>query len=69
MDKKHASNDFCVIVALTQQHRDRLRKVNINTLTHSGLSVDTQLANFVKTQLLPGTQLSEQQFWQSFAHT
>ena len=39
-----------------------------HTLTHSGLSVDTQLANFVKTQLLPGTHLSEQQFWQSFAN-
>ncbi len=39
-----------------------------HTLTHSGLSVDTQLANFVKTQLLPGTHLSEQRFWQSFAN-
>ncbi|MBH0033122.1 malate synthase G [Pseudoalteromonas sp. NZS71_1] len=39
-----------------------------HTLTHSGLSVDTQLADFVKNQLLPGTHLSEHQFWQSFAH-
>ena len=39
-----------------------------HTLTHSGLSVDTQLADFVKNQLLPGTHLSESQFWQSFAH-
>ncbi|ATG79393.1 malate synthase G [Pseudoalteromonas sp. 1_2015MBL_MicDiv] len=39
-----------------------------HTLTHSGLSVDTQLADFVKSQLLPGTHLSELQFWQSFAH-
>ncbi|MBH0049592.1 malate synthase G [Pseudoalteromonas sp. SWYJZ19] len=39
-----------------------------HTLTHSGLSVDTQLADFVKNQLLPGTHLSEQQFWQNFAH-
>jgi len=39
-----------------------------HTLTHSGLSVDTQLADFVKNQLLPGTHLSELQFWQSFAH-
>ncbi|MEM5547324.1 malate synthase G [Pseudoalteromonas fuliginea] len=39
-----------------------------HTLTHSGLSVDTQLADFVKSQLLPGTYLSELQFWQSFAH-
>ncbi|WP_166112771.1 malate synthase G [Pseudoalteromonas sp. Z9A5] len=38
-----------------------------HTLTHSGLSVDTQLADFVKNQLLPGTHLNEQQFWQSFA--
>jgi len=39
-----------------------------HTLTHSGLSVDTQLADFVKTKLLPGTHLSEQQFWKSFAN-
>jgi len=39
-----------------------------HTLTHSGLSVDTQLADFVKNKLLPGTHLSEHQFWQSFAH-
>ncbi|MBB1454049.1 malate synthase G [Pseudoalteromonas sp. SG43-5] len=39
-----------------------------HTLTHSGLSVDTQLADFVKNQLLPDTHLSESQFWQSFAH-
>ncbi|KAA1153476.1 malate synthase G [Pseudoalteromonas sp. FUC4] len=39
-----------------------------HTLTHSGLSVDTQLADFVKNQLLPGTHLSEHQFWQNFAH-
>jgi len=39
-----------------------------HTLTHSGLSVDTQLADFVKNQLLPGTHLSEHQFWQGFAH-
>ncbi|GAA59092.1 malate synthase G [Pseudoalteromonas sp. BSi20652] len=39
-----------------------------HTLTHSGLSVDTQLADFVKNQLLPGTHLSEPQFWQRFAH-
>ncbi|MBB1296864.1 malate synthase G [Pseudoalteromonas sp. SR41-7] len=39
-----------------------------HTLTHSGLSVDTQLTDFVKNQLLPGTHLSESQFWQSFAH-
>lgn len=39
-----------------------------HTLTHSGLNVDTQLADFVKNQLLPGTHLSEHQFWQSFAH-
>ncbi|MBB1276279.1 malate synthase G [Pseudoalteromonas sp. SR43-3] len=39
-----------------------------HTLTHSGLSVDTQLADFVKNQLLLGTHLSESQFWQSFAH-
>ncbi|PKG65825.1 MULTISPECIES: malate synthase G [Pseudoalteromonas] len=39
-----------------------------HTLTHSGLSVDTELADFVKNQLLPGTHLSEHQFWQSFAH-
>ena len=39
-----------------------------HTLTHSGLSVDTQLADFVKNQLLPGTHLSESQFWKSFAH-
>ncbi|MGO3422526.1 MAG: malate synthase G [Pseudoalteromonas distincta] len=39
-----------------------------HTLTHSGFSVDTQLADFVKNQLLPGTHLSEHQFWQSFAH-
>ena len=39
-----------------------------HTLTHSGLSVDTQLADFVKNQLLPGTHLNEQQFWQNFAH-
>jgi Malate synthase len=38
-----------------------------HTLTHSGLSVDLELADFVKTKLLPGTHLSEQQFWQSFA--
>ncbi|MFP3424216.1 malate synthase G [Pseudoalteromonas sp. SIMBA_162] len=38
-----------------------------HTLTHSGLSVDLELADFVKTQLLPGTHLSEHQFWQSFA--
>ncbi|WP_405597135.1 MULTISPECIES: malate synthase G [unclassified Pseudoalteromonas] len=38
-----------------------------HTLTHSGLSVDTQLADFVKNQLLPGTHLNEQQFWQNFA--
>uniref|UniRef100_UPI0030CA42DC malate synthase G n=2 Tax=Pseudoalteromonas TaxID=53246 RepID=UPI0030CA42DC len=39
-----------------------------HTLTHSGLSVDNQLADFVKNQLLPGTHLNEQQFWQRFAH-
>ncbi|MBE3674904.1 malate synthase G [Pseudoalteromonas distincta] len=39
-----------------------------HTLTHSGLSVDTQLADFVKNKLLPSTHLSEHQFWQSFAH-
>lgn len=39
-----------------------------HTLTHSGLNVDQQLADFVNTQLLPGTQLNEQQFWQRFAH-
>jgi malate synthase len=39
-----------------------------HTLTHSGLSVDSQLADFVRTQLLPGTHLTEQQFWQRFAH-
>ncbi len=38
-----------------------------HTLTHSGLSVDLELADFVKTQLLPGTHLSEHHFWQSFA--
>ncbi|MBT2150450.1 malate synthase G [Pseudoalteromonas tetraodonis] len=39
-----------------------------HTLTHSGLSVDKQLAEFVKKQLLPGTHLDEHQFWKSFAH-
>jgi malate synthase len=39
-----------------------------HTLTHSGLSVDKQLAEFVKIQLLPGTHLDEHQFWKSFAH-
>jgi malate synthase len=39
-----------------------------HTLTHSGLSVDNQLADFVKNQLLPGTHLNEQQFWQGFAN-
>ena len=39
-----------------------------HTLTHSGLSVDKQLAEFVKKQLLPGTHLDEHQFWKSFAN-
>ncbi|WP_350607355.1 malate synthase G [Pseudoalteromonas sp. MER144-MNA-CIBAN-0113] len=39
-----------------------------HTLTHSGLSVDKQLAEFVKKQLLPGTHLDEHQFWKNFAH-
>mgnify|MGYP000221049331 CR=1 FL=1 len=39
-----------------------------HTLTHSGLSADKQLAEFVKKQLLPGTHLDEHQFWKSFAH-
>ncbi|CAM4367985.1 malate synthase G [Pseudoalteromonas ostreae] len=39
------------------------------TLSHSqfGLTVDNQLANFVNQQLLPGTGISEQHFWQGFA--
>lgn len=39
-----------------------------HTRIHSGLSIHTQLAEFVKTQLLPGTHLNEQQFWQHFAN-
>lgn len=39
------------------------------TLSHSqfGLTVDNQLADFVNQQLLPGTGISEQHFWQGFA--
>ena len=39
------------------------------TLSHSqfGLTVDNQLADFVNQQLLPGTSISEQHFWQGFA--
>lgn len=49
--------------------RDRLRITTMtHILTHSGLSIDKQLAEFVKNQLLPGTHLNEQQFWQRFAH-
>lgn len=32
-----------------------------------GLTVDAQLADFVNLQLLPGSGVSEQQFWQGFA--
>ncbi|TMN71968.1 malate synthase G [Pseudoalteromonas sp. S1727] len=39
------------------------------TLTHSqyGLTVNNQLADFINQQLLPGTGISEQHFWQGFA--
>ena len=39
------------------------------TTSHSqfGLTVNTQLADFVNQQLLPGTGISEQRFWQGFA--
>lgn len=39
-----------------------------HTLTQSGLSVDKKLAMFVKNELLPGTHLTVEQFWQHFAH-
>ncbi|CAM3830752.1 MULTISPECIES: malate synthase G [Pseudoalteromonas] len=39
------------------------------TLTHSqyGLTVNNQLADFINQQLLPGTGINEQHFWQGFA--
>ncbi|NMM39613.1 malate synthase G [Pseudoalteromonas arctica] len=39
------------------------------TLSHCqfGLTVDNQLADFINQQLLPGTGISEQHFWQGFA--
>ena len=39
------------------------------TTSHSqfGLTVNSQLADFVNQQLLPGTGISEQHFWQGFA--
>ncbi|MCQ8878236.1 malate synthase G [Pseudoalteromonas shioyasakiensis] len=41
----------------------------MTTSSHSlfGLTVDTQLADFINQQLLPDTGVSEQQFWQGFA--
>ncbi|MDB2356470.1 malate synthase G, partial [Pseudoalteromonas sp.] len=42
----------------------------MTTHSHSqfGLTVNTQLADFINNQLLPGTDVSEQQFWQGFAN-
>ncbi|KTF16941.1 malate synthase G [Pseudoalteromonas sp. H105] len=41
----------------------------MTTHSHSqfGLTVDAQLADFINNQLLPGIDVSEQQFWQGFA--
>ena len=39
----------------------------MTTLSLNGLSVDQQLAQFVEQQLLPGTGISTDTFWQGFA--
>lgn len=39
----------------------------MTTLSLNGLSVDQQLAQFVEQQLLPGTDISTDTFWQGFA--
>ena len=68
MNEQKALNVAFLSYCCLNAHCDRLRKaIMTHTLTHSGLSVDTQLADFVKNQLLPGTHLNEQQFWQNFA--
>ena len=39
-----------------------------HTLTQSGFHVDKKLATFVENELLPGTHLTAEQFWQHFAY-
>ena len=39
----------------------------MTTLSLNGLSVDQQLAQFVEQQLLPGTGINTDTFWQGFA--